>query len=41
MGDFAGRQTRKNLTLRRKEIEKAQEQNLEELIKNTAEVSAL
>ena len=41
MGDIAGKNTRKNLAARRKEIERAQEQNLEELIKNTAEVSAL
>ena len=41
MGDIAGKNTRKNLAARRKEIERAQEENLEELIKNTAEVSAL
>ena len=41
MGEYAGKQTRRNLAMRRKEIDKAQEENLEDLIKNTAEVSAL
>ena len=41
MGDIAGKNTRRNLAARKKDIERAQEQNLEELIKNTAEVSAL
>ena len=38
---MAGLKTRVNLAQRKKALEQAAEENLDELIKNTAEVSAL